>query len=110
MLAFPSFACGRRRAAASGHLVASVHRSQGRATLTDMQAVKAQVRNGRIVVDEPTDLPDGKELSLVVVDDDGLSDGDRQQLLKMIDESHADEEAGNVEDFSSVIAELRSRL
>lgn len=30
-----------------------------------MITVRARVRNGRLVVDEPTDLPDGTELELV---------------------------------------------
>ena len=75
-----------------------------------MHALKARVENGRLKLDEPTDLPDGKEVSLVLLEDDGLSDESRAQLLRMIDESLADEEAGNVESFSKVIAELRSQL
>lgn len=34
-------------------------------------ALKAIVRNGRFVIDEPTDLPDGTELDLVVDDEQG---------------------------------------
>ena len=75
-----------------------------------MQVLKAHVHNGRLVLDEPTDLPEGKEVSLVLVEDDGLSEGDRAALLKMIDESLADEQGGQVEDFSEVLSELRSRL
>ncbi len=75
-----------------------------------MQALKARVENGRLRLDEPTDLPDGKEVAVVVVEDDGLSDSDRAQLLKMIDESFADDAAGDVESFSKVIADLRAQL
>jgi hypothetical protein len=39
--------------------------------VVDMQAVRAHVARGRILVDEPTDLPDGTELCLVPVDDSG---------------------------------------
>lgn len=35
-----------------------------------MISVRARVRNGRLVVDEPTDLPDGMELDLVPVEVD----------------------------------------
>ena len=35
-----------------------------------MIRVRARVRNGRLVVDEPTDLPDGTELELVPLDVD----------------------------------------
>jgi hypothetical protein len=33
-----------------------------------MQQLKAVVRNGRLVLDEPTDLPQGAEIELVAVD------------------------------------------
>ena len=35
-----------------------------------MLALKVQVKEGRIVVNEPTDLPDGAEIDVVVIDDD----------------------------------------
>jgi hypothetical protein len=75
-----------------------------------MNALKARVENGRIKLDEPTDLPNGKEVSLLLLDDDGLSEEDREQHMKMIDESLADEKSGNVESFSKLIADLRSQL
>ena len=78
--------------------------------LQPMHALKARVENGRLKLDEPTDLPEGKEVAVVVVEDDGLSDEDREQLLTMIDESFADEAAGHVETLSSAITELRSQL
>ncbi|MCX5742838.1 MAG: hypothetical protein NT062_10115 [Proteobacteria bacterium] len=74
-----------------------------------MHALKARVVNGRLTLDEPTELPDGKVVSVVVIDDDGLSDADREQLLKMIDESVVDEASGDVESFAKVIADLRAQ-
>lgn len=38
-----------------------------------MITVRARVRNGRLVVDEPTDLPDGTEIDLVA---DGIVSGE----------------------------------
>jgi len=80
-----------------------------------MESVKAQVRNGRLLLDKPTDLPNGTEVYLVategdvvVLSDDGLEDGEREELLSAIDESLAQADAGQVEDFSKVIAELRA--
>jgi plasmid stabilization system protein ParE len=35
-----------------------------------MQALKVQVKNGRLVLDEPTDLPDGAEIEVIVLDDE----------------------------------------
>ena len=42
--------------------------------------IKTTVRNGRIVVDEPTNLPDGHEVELCVVNDDGMSEDERHRL------------------------------
>jgi hypothetical protein len=75
-----------------------------------MVALKARVENGRIRLDEPTDLHDGKEVSVVLLEDDGLTEADRQKLLLMIDESLTDEAAGNVESLSKLIHDLRSQL
>jgi hypothetical protein len=47
-----------------------------------MQMVRARVRNGRLVVDEPTDLPEGSEVDLAVLDDEAwdLSPGKHAEL------------------------------
>jgi hypothetical protein len=83
-----------------------------------MHAHKARVENGRLKLDEPTDLPNGTELYLVPAEqvkdvallrDDGLEDEERAELLKVIDEGLADAEAGKVEDFSKLIADMRAR-
>lgn len=75
-----------------------------------MHALKARVENGRLKLDEPTDLPEGAVVAVVIFEDDGLSDEDRERLLTMIDESFADESSGHVETFANVVAELRSQL
>ncbi len=72
-------------------------------------ALKARVENGRLVIDEPTDLPEGKVVALVLVEDDGLSDDDRARVLEMVDESLDQDEAGQTERLSSVIARLRAK-
>jgi predicted transcriptional regulator len=75
-----------------------------------------RVENGRIKLDEPTNLPNGTELYLVpagqiedvvLLDDDGLDDDERQELLQAIDESLAEADAGKVEDLSKLIAKMR---
>ena len=73
-----------------------------------MGAIMAKVKNGRLVLDEPTSLPEGAEVRLEVVDGDDLDTGERAALHRSIDESIADEEAGNVQDLRSIIAELRA--
>jgi len=49
-----------------------------------MQPLKAVVRNGRLVLDTPTQLPEGTELELVALEDD-LSDRERDALLQAIE-------------------------
>lgn len=48
--------------------------------------ITARVENGRILVDEPTDLPDGTVLELVVEDGgDELDDAERGRLHAALD-------------------------
>jgi len=83
---------------------------------TTMQPLKAHVRKGRLVLDEPTDLPEGEVVELIPLDEvlstdgDDLDDEERAALHRSIDESIEDEQAGNVEDLSKIIAELRAQL
>ena len=68
--------------------------------------LKATVRNGRIVVDEPTTLPEGAEVELRVVNDDGLSDAQRRELHDSIVHGIRDGRSGRVSDFDAVMDEL----
>lgn len=47
---------------------------------------------------------------VISTDGDDLDDDERAALHRSIDESIEDEEAGNVEDLSKIIAELRAQL
>ena len=58
-----------------------------------MQALKVQVVNGRLKIDEPTDLPDGAEVEVLVIDDD-LSPEERAELHASLDRALEDAEAG----------------
>jgi len=42
----------------------------------DMHAMKARVENGRLKLDEPTDLPNGKLVDVVLLDEVFLTGGD----------------------------------
>ena len=66
-------------------------------------AMKAVVKNGRLVLDEPTDLPEGEEVEVAVV----LHD-DEPELLAELDASAEDEKAGRLVDMSGVVARLGS--
>jgi len=72
--------------------------------------IKARVRAGRLVIDEPTTLPDGTEVELLPLDPgDWLDDTDRAALHAALGESEADIAAGRVVDAAEVLRELRSR-
>jgi len=57
--------------------------------------LKARVRGGRLVLDEPVDLPEGSEVELVPADvGDGLDDDDRARLHAAIERAAAQVRAG----------------
>jgi hypothetical protein len=75
-----------------------------------MQALKARVRNGRLVLDEPTDLPEGAEVELAIVDaTDEMSDEERSRLHAALRRSLAQAKNGNLIDADEVIGKLLSR-
>jgi hypothetical protein len=75
-----------------------------------MMTIKACVRAGRLVLDEPTDLPEGAEVELLTLDPgDWLDETDRAALHGALHESDADLAAGRVVDAEEVLRELRSR-
>ena len=68
------------------------------------QEFMARVRNGRLVLDEPTDLPEGMVVDLAVADPAAF---DRARLDAVLLESEADGAAGRIRDGRDVIADLR---
>jgi hypothetical protein len=78
-----------------------------------MQPRKAHVKDGRIVLDEPTDLPEGEVVYVQLVDSivadggDELDDEERAALHGELDASIAEADAGETEDFARVLTELR---
>jgi hypothetical protein len=79
-----------------------------------MPLLKACVRNGRLLIDEPTDLPEGEEIELVPVDEvlangsDDLDDNERAALHRELEASVAEAKAGHLVAADEVIAELRT--
>jgi hypothetical protein len=72
--------------------------------------VKARVTEGRLVVNEPTDLPEGTEVELLPLDPgDWLDDSDRARLHAALARSAADIEAGRLVDSDVVLKALRRR-
>ncbi len=79
-----------------------------------MQALKAQVKNGRLVLDEPTDRPEGEVIELVPVDEvlanggDYLDDEERERLHAALEVSVKQAQAGKLIDADVVMDELRA--
>jgi hypothetical protein len=72
--------------------------------------LKARVKNGRLVLDVPTDLPEGEEVELDVHDPgDDLDDEERAALHRSLERGVEDIKAGRVVDAEVVLAELRAR-
>lgn len=74
-----------------------------------MHALKGQVKNGRLTVDEPINLPDGAEVEVLVIGGDDLSDEERLALHRSIEEGFEDFERGDVGDAFEFLARLRSK-
>ena len=83
------------------------------ATIADMEALKAHVRNGQIVLDDPVALAEGMELevrpiSRHVVGDDGYTDEEREELLRSIERGQADVAAGRTMDADEFFRRLEA--
>jgi len=72
-----------------------------------MHAFKARVHNGHLVMDEPTDFPEGTEVRLIAVDaDDDLDEEERTRLHAALDEGLDELDAGNRIPAAEVIGRL----
>jgi hypothetical protein len=74
-----------------------------------MQPFKAHVHNGRLVLDEPTDLPEGTEVRLSIADDDEMNDEERARLHAALERSMAQAKAGKLTDGDIVLGRLFAR-
>jgi hypothetical protein len=79
-----------------------------RGTITAMHARKLQVTNGRLFLDEPTNLPEGAEVEVIVVDDE-LSAEERAELHASLDRALDDSEAGRGTDAWEYLDQYRAR-
>ena len=74
-----------------------------------MRVLKAHVRGGRVVLDEPTKLPEGTEVELMVVEDDDFDPEERARLHEALDAGIAAARAGDHVDAEEFIRELLAR-
>lgn len=69
----------------------------------------AHVKNGRLTLDEPTDLPEGSVVPLEIADDwDDLDDEERAELQPSLRESIEQMRAGQTIPLEQALAELRA--
>jgi hypothetical protein len=71
-----------------------------------MQALKARVVNGRYVIDQPAELPEGAEVELVVIVGDELGAEERAALHGSLDSALDDEDAGRFVDSAQFLEEV----
>jgi hypothetical protein len=73
-------------------------------------ALRARVTNGRLLLDEPTSLPEGTVFDLVVDDEgDDLDDEERADLHAQLERASRSAAAGNVVPAADVLEMLRRR-
>jgi hypothetical protein len=77
-----------------------------------VQALKAFVRNGRLVLDEPTGLLEGAVVDIVAITDDdldGLDDEERAALHAALAQGIAEDDRGDTVDADEVLSRLHAR-
>ena len=71
-----------------------------------MTPVRAIVKGGRLLVDEPTDLPDGTEIELLPVND--IDDEERAALMPSIERGFAQVDRGEGLPAAEALRRLRA--
>ena len=74
-----------------------------------MQPLKAHVHNGRLVLDEPTDLPEGAVVYLQPIDADDMNNDEREALHESTRKSIEQIKRGQLIDTDEVLARFRAR-
>jgi hypothetical protein len=73
-------------------------------------AVRAMVRSGRLILDEPTDLPEGSALDLVLDDEgDEIDARSRAALDDAISRSLREASEGRSAPADTILSRLRAR-
>ena len=75
-----------------------------------MSSLRATVKDGRLILDQPTSLPDGMILDLVVDDEgDDLTPAERKVLDDAIAKAWASAKLGALRPADELIRDLRAR-
>lgn len=73
-------------------------------------SIRGKASSGRIIVDEPTLLPEGTTLNLVLDDEgDDLDEAEREALDAHLATAWTSAQTGNVRPADELLAELRKR-
>ena len=94
-----------------GRTVGGGRGALGALHLEAMQPLRAHVHNGRLVLDEPTDLPEGEVVELVPADDAAaysLDPEERAALHRELEASVDEMKSGQLIAADDVLAELRA--
>ena len=73
-----------------------------------MQAVRAHVENGAIVIDEPLNLPEGMQVRIVPDGFGDFTDDERAEITAALDEAADDIDAGREYSEDQVWASLKN--
>lgn len=76
---------------------------------SSMRPIRARVKNGRLVVDQPTELPEGTVLNLVPDEGNDATDANRSVLHSELRRSMRAARNGRTRPASEIIASLRRR-
>jgi hypothetical protein len=80
--------------------------STANAILLGVRAVSGHIRNGQIVLDEPTDLPEGAAIEVLLPDHAALTERERAEIQAACEASEAEFERGEYEDARAFAARL----
>jgi hypothetical protein len=72
-----------------------------------MEPLRAHVKNARLVLDEPTDLPEGEVVCLVPAVEADLDDSERDALEASLRESVDEMRGGRLIDAADALRQLR---
>jgi hypothetical protein len=77
--------------------------------LINVKTLRAHVRDGQIVLDEPVELCEGASVEVLVSDDDEMIVADHEELEAAVEESTAEFSRGEFEDARAFAQRLAAK-